>query len=555
MLQPRVLIGLVSSSVKQTSVRLLPAAVKALNKLCAERDSSRDRAISDLLDSYVEGQLALDPGNRLTHISAVLRYPPLPAGRNRPDGKVRVPVRLRPGVAEAVEDVTLKLPGQTRRRGLKDYARSPLSEAIYTALSRAYPWHIPGLEELPAIWTQDAAVGLWRLTIAATLTKPEQCAVLGDLDQLDVVGERQTALSELLRHGDLAWHHPWRDSVALSLARNLLTGTDPGDSMRSLHRQDAAFETLRFDLERTEDLDHPVLNGAPKAPSCDVTGRGGTLVWRGRRRLALRQVGEWIAWGPSAPLVVSPPRVRLRHPTGWFGVRVGAGEHLPQSAARDVESRRVLLVEAEDTATAWPYSCATGKPVPRFDLVLETLSARSAEEIVEMVLLDDLRHRTVYLLADEAHAVGLINASERDSLISAAATTTKSRMATIIKRAAAWAPKEQAELMASETNPERFFEIAAKHGHRGAIARPWWPWEAGPTVRELEEQRFTRDQIRKLVERRGLYWKRDLEREMEMAGRAAAAGSRVEVDDLTNLVEGDAEWGVNTANDLDEFVD
>ena len=220
---------------------------------------------------------AREPRDRLTHVTAVLHYPPLPAGRNRPDGKVRVPLRLQAGVAESVEHLTLQLPGQTRRRGLKHYARSPLAEAIYTALSRAYTWQVPGLDGLPAIWTQASAIGLWRLTIAATLTKPEQRAVLGELDLIDAEGEDPTALADLLRHSDLAWHHPWRDEVAFHLARNLLTGSDSRDRMRSLHEQDDVFEELRFDLERTEDLDHAMLTGAPRyrvtSPKMQVSGQ------------------------------------------------------------------------------------------------------------------------------------------------------------------------------------------------------------------------------------------------------------------------------------------
>lgn len=549
------LIGLGSSSVGQTSVRLLPAAVDALDALLVQRRCSRDQAVRDLLDSYVAKQVARKPGDRLTHVTAVLHYPPLPPGRNQPDGKVRVPLRLHASVAESVEDLTLQLPGQVRRRGLKHYARSPLAEAIYTALSRTYAWQVSGLEGLPAVWTHAAAVGLWRLTIAATLTKPEQRAVLGELDLVDAEGEDPTALADLLRHGDLAWHHPWRDEVALCLARNLLTESDAGDRMRSLHEQDDAFEELRFDLERTDDLDHAMLTSAPKYPSSNVTGRGGALVWRGRRRLALQGVGEWIAAGPTAPLVVSPPRARISHPAGWTSVQVEAGDQLPGPVAGDVEAGRVLLVTSEDKLTAWPYSRETGEPVPCFDLVLEALSTHRAEEIAELVLLDDSRHRTVYLLADEAYALGFIDADERDSLIAAAAAKTNARMVAIVKRSAEWDPDDRAELLASRANPDRFFEIAAKHHQREGIVRPWWQWNAGPTLRELEQRRYTRDQVRRLVERRGRYWKRDLEREMEVAGRAAAVGYRVDLDDFEDLFEDEAGWTEDTGFDLEHLLD
>lgn len=543
------------SSVPQTSVRLLPSAVEALDGLRVRRRCSRDQAVRDLLDSFIASQAVRGPRDRLTHVTAVLRYPPLPPGRNRQDGKVRVPLRLSEGVGDAVEDLTLQLPGQVRRRGLKHYARSPLTEAIYSSLSLTYPWQVSGLEGLPAIWTHAAAVGLWRLTIAATLTQPEQRAVLGELDLLDADGEDPTALADLLRNGDLAWHHPWRDEVALHLARNLLTRSDDPDNMRILHEQQDAFEELRFDLERIVDLDHWTLAGAPKQPSSGVKGRGGALVWRGRRRLALRAVGEWLAAGAVAPLVVSPPSARIHHPVGWTSVQVGAGEQLPEPVAGDVEAGRVLLVTTTNKATAWPYSRGTGEPVPWFDLVLEALAGRRSEEIVELVLLDDSRHRTVYLLADEAHALGLIAADKRDSLIVAAAGKTRTRMDTILERSEAWDPGDRAELRASSSDPERFFEIAAKHRQREGIVHPWWEWNAGPTIRELEVRTLTKSQVRKLVERRSLYWKRDLEREMERAGRSAAVGYRVDIDEHTDISEDEAEWGADTVFDIGDLLD
>jgi hypothetical protein len=526
-----VLIGLEDSRVEQTSVRLLPATIAALDALLLQRRCSRDQVIRDLLDAYVTKQSDRKPGDRLTHVTAVLHYPPLPAGRRRPDGKVRVPLRLTPGAAESVEDLTLQLPGQIRRRGLKHYARSPLAEAICTALSGTYAWQVPGLEGLPAVWTQAAAVGLWRLAIAATLTKPEQRAVLGELDLLGADGEDPNTLAELLRHSDLAWHHPWRDEVALRLARNLLTGPDSSDRMRSLRDRDDEFEQLRYDLERTDDLDHPMLTGAPKLPSSNVIGRGGALVWRGRRRLALRNVAEWIVSAPAAPLVVSPPRVKITNPDGWTSIQVPAGEQLPETVAADVEARRVLLVTSADTVTAWPYSQETGEPVPWFDLVLEALPSHKAEEIVELVLLDDNWQRTIYLLADEAHALGFIDTDERDSLNRKAAVQTDARMAAIVERATAWDPEDRDDLLANKANRERFFEIARRHHQREYIVRPWWTWDAGSTVRELKRQVHTRDQVRKLIERRGHYWKRELELTMESAGRAAIAGYRVILDD------------------------
>lgn len=551
----KVLIEVSKSVMEQTNVRLLPVEAAALEAVRAQRRCSRDRAARDLLSAYVATQAKRAPQDRLTHVTSVLRYPPLPPGRHQPDGRVRVPLRLEPGTSDQIVGLTLRLPGQTSRRGLKHYARSPLAEAICTAVADYHDWEVAGLEGLPKVWTQAAAIGLWRLTVAATLTRPERLAVLGELEDLDTEAEDPTVLTELLRNGDLSWHHPWRDEVSLHLARNLLTGSDEEDHMRMLHEQGDAFNLLRYDLERTDDLDHPYLDGAPLRPTSGVEGRGGALIWRGRRRLALGTVGSWIVAGPNAPLVVSPPRARIAHPSDWVGVRLAAGPELSKAVADDLENRRVLLLSADNQAVVWPYSVDTADPIPWFDLVLQALLKRTPEEIVELVLLDDPSNRTVFLLADEAHDLGFIDGATRDSLVIEAASKTAGRMATILKRAAEWDPDDYAELVASKGDVERFFELAAKHYERPGIVRPWWPWAADSTVQELTDRKHSRARLSKLIEGRARYWKRILEAEMERAGRLAAGRYRVVVDDAAEVYDDEADWGDVTWFDWGDLLE
>lgn len=525
-----------------TSVRLLPEVRDALEAVAADRARSRDAAIRDLLDGYVSTQLSLDPGDRLTHVTSVLRFPPLPAGRYRPDGRVRVPARLPIGIADAIVPLTLRLPGQSPRRGLKDYARSPLSEAITTAVVRERPVAVVGLEDLPAVWTQSAAVGLWRLTVAATLTVPEQLAVLGLLSGIDVELESPTELAQLLRDGDLAWHHPWRYEVALAIARSLLTGPNRIQNWSSLKNRDAGFQNLRFDLERTEDLNHDVLKDAPRGARSDVTSRGGSLVWRARRSLALKAIRSWAVSKPFAPMIVSPPYARIACPEAWTSVRVDSQDQLPDSVLADERQGKVLVFSADGHTAAWPYLRETGEPVPQFDIVVKELEPRSPEEILELVVLDDPRVANVYLEPTRAHELGFIDAYQRDSLIRDAAAKTTVRIEETLKLAEHWTPESLAELIAARDHPARFFEIATEHHHlkQGAV-HPWWVWEAGSTVTELEALAEAPERLRELVRSRGRNWKRQLEASMQAAGRAAIARGYAESEE--RRLADEAAWG------------
>lgn len=527
--------------IRPTSVRLIPQAAKALDALSARQRSSRESVIRDLLDSYISAQRSLEQGDRLTHVTAALKYPPLPPGRNLPDGRVRVPARLEVDTVETVASLTLRLPGQSRRRGLKHYARSPLAEALTTAIALEQAFEVPGIEDLPAIWTQAAAIALWRLTVAATLTKPEQQAVLGDLEDLDADAEDPADLARILRQGELAWHHPWRYEVALQLARNLLTGSRAAEGWELLCRGGQPFDDLRFDLERTDDLDHRLLRGAPRGAGTNVTGRGGSLVWRARRSLALAGVRNWIVEQAPTPLVVSPPRAKIVHPPGWTSIRVASGEDLPGEVVDDLRAGRVLEFSTDQDTAAWPYLRETGRLVPRFDIVIEELPRRLPEEVAELVLLDDPRLRSVYLHPDVAFDLGFIDAAVRDDLISDAAAKTAARMTAILQRAETWTSRERSTLRALRDEPERFFAYAARHRHvRDGVVRPWWEWQAESTLTALDTLAEAPERLRHLVRSRGRSWKRQLELAMEGAGRAAIAGLHSERDDL---LEVEPEWG------------
>ena len=61
---------------EQTSVRVPREAVAALEAYAAKHGKSRDAALRAALQNYVTTQSALEPEQRLTHVTTVLRYPP-----------------------------------------------------------------------------------------------------------------------------------------------------------------------------------------------------------------------------------------------------------------------------------------------------------------------------------------------------------------------------------------------------------------------------------------------------------------------------------------------
>lgn len=130
---------------RQTSVRVSPRAVEALDAVARGRGVSREKAARELLDEHVAAQAAGSEDLRLTHISTALRFPPPRPGRVG-DGRVALRVRLEEGVAERAGAMSLRLPGQAGRRAFRHYNTRPLTDALVTAIARVHPFVDAGLE-------------------------------------------------------------------------------------------------------------------------------------------------------------------------------------------------------------------------------------------------------------------------------------------------------------------------------------------------------------------------------------------------------------------------
>lgn len=495
---------------KQTSVRLSPSAVDALNDVSAARSLSRDATVRALLNEYINRQEKLGEDVRLAHMSTVLRFPPPPLSRTERDNRVRVAMRLDAGVAERASSLALRLPGQPHARGPRHYSPRPLTDALAVAIASGEPYTDDGLEDLPAVVSQGVATGLWRLAVAATLTRAEQRVLLVRPD---------SELAWILNDEDIAWHSPWRFEVALHLARRLLAGPDRSANLEMLQRQVGPFQALRHDLARTEWPDSELMRDCTARPRYDHEGRGGAAVWRAERKLAIGRFADVLtadrAWGR---VEVSCPGWTLEQPSGWTAVRLSFGQHPSIRQRADLDERRVLLVQAGSRSAIWPYD-TTGDPIPRFDVALASAPELSAASLAELVLLSTEVTGWPWVPSELASEWGLMSPAERTRLeVRAAANRARAARAAVDHwHHSDWLPEALERLV---DDPRRFTRLAREQGVSGGPFRAGCFWEV-QSVAETLTSRATDEQVRWLVHTMHQMRTRALEAAMQRASQLA----------------------------------
>lgn len=503
----------------QTSVRMTPDSINALDELGTTWGMSRDATVRRLLADYLPQQMARRHRDRLTHISTVLRYPPLPPGRNRPDGRVRVAVRLDSWMPEVAERVALRLPGQAKHRGHHDYSRRPLTDAILTALALESPFAISGLEGLPSVITHGAALGLWRLTVAASLTPAEKLAMWGLGEQIGSGGDQAADLKRLLHTGDFSWHHPERFRVALHLARGLLVGADAERNLQMLDSGDQELQVLVADLETDspESPDSELLRDLPVQSSA-VLGRGGAVVWRARRALARKSILEWLSEGSGDQLQLDPPGWTLRLPAGWTAIPISTGP-LFQQVSNDVALGLVAKITPRvGPPLGWPY--VDGHPVAGFDSYLRGLSTLRPVEVVEATLADAEELRLLFVSADEALSLGLIDQSTRERIVAVAQARNTHAIKSVLRDARAMTtPALLTRLQQAAEDPSHFEAAANQCGIPVRLTPAYWSWSLGEIDDELAVQSAAA--LTRIALARAAIYRGHLERDMELAARRA----------------------------------
>jgi hypothetical protein len=490
---------------EETNVRLPQCALDALARISARRGVSRDEAVRQVLDEHLELQEKRKPDDRWTHISTVLRYPAPPRWRKDPRTDQPLRLRLASGVAQRARAVSLRLPGQAERAH-RDYQARLLTDAVMTAIAVQEPFTDEFLDGLMPLLRHGAAVGLWRLAVAATSTAPENAIHDAAENARSQVGptatppsaegatqKRLLLVAEALDE-DVAWHARVRFTVAANLARDMLSsGAKAHANEQMLHEQGSRWNDERQDLRYAADKARP-LRGTPV--SYDWSGRGGAAVWRAHRRVELQDFEVWLMSRScqSNPVErrLEPPGWLVRTPGSWCThVLPARNTEVPEPFATWVSAGRLLTFPAQEKQVLWPLTPSFDppgwEPVPGIEPVIAAAGRLRPEQIsgfIEAVLLDwgndDPDHRELvgqlHVPVHEAFGFGFIDANERRRAMAEAREATLQGMTDIIDRLPEHERHHRAELEAAMGDARLFTRLAARFGIKFSIVKATWVW-------------------------------------------------------------------------------
>jgi hypothetical protein len=307
----------------ETNIRIPECAWDALYRIKEERGiKSRNETVRQILFEHLQVQEKADPGERLTHIATVLRYPPARQHRKHPRPGRQLRLRLDDGVADRARAVSLRLPGQ-ERRAHHDYQARLLTDAVLTAIARVEPFSDDVLAGLKPLLRHRAALGLWHLTAATAITDAElevrndahdAKVTLDDLT-IDPTNEETDELHYALEVDAAldaeAWHTSDRFLVAANLARRHLTGPGADAYEQLLYSRGEEWNDELLEHRYADDKS-ALLAGV--RPGFDWSGRGAAAVWRARRKVALaarwRSPPSSTGWSCAKQATRSTPWIR-----------------------------------------------------------------------------------------------------------------------------------------------------------------------------------------------------------------------------------------------------
>ncbi|GAA1435951.1 hypothetical protein GCM10009616_34500 [Microlunatus lacustris] len=533
--RPGTLVGMAPTG--QTSVLVTDAALDALAHLTATWKLSRDATVRRLLADFVELQSSEDPDNRLTHISTVLNHPLCLPPSVEKIPRRRLTFRVDPDVAHEAAALAYKIPGRARRQSHRDYASRPLTDAVLTALAAARPFVDIGLDGLPDLLSWREADGLWRLTVAATLTQTER----------DTRRDGPPDLAAMLEDAEVVWHSRWRAQVALHLARHLFTGSDAIENRRWVGEQRDRFriEFTNVSDDRVVFGGHEYTEGAP-AERASSEGRAATAIWRGKRQMAHEDLAKWFAAEPvpGSPKTVEPPGWSLMQPSGWRVLRLPTAQKLRPQHRDLVASGALLQLPAGSTKALWPLT-EYWRPVPGFDQAVAAARQLRLEpiEIAEAVLVshldeegkqdedgeDDGGETPIHLKAypvvpmQTAYEAGLISSDELSEATRQAAISTSARIQAVLahaERDGIISGDELRRLQGARLDPSAFGEAARDLHLKFWVSEPMWTWEVAslPAILALPS---TPEQLRLRAREWFRHVQLALERDMHEAWKQA----------------------------------
>lgn len=504
----------------ETNVRVPPCAVQALTAIMGRTGASRDATVPRLLTEHVERQEPMQPEDKLTHISTVLRYPRSPRGPKQPRDGTPLRLRLPAGLADRARAVSLHLPGQYPRAH-RDYQSRALTDAVMTAIACAELFTDDVLDGLLPLLRHRAAHNLWRLASVALCTRPEfhllraaetlrDSMERGAVQSLNLQQQRLLdTVAALEEH--VAWHSPARFIVAANIAREHLTGPRAEQNEQMLYEEGKDFDDLYRDtLHAREETRQKLLRGTW---DYDWSGRGGAAVWRAERQVTLQHVEDWLVdrtGTAPAQMLAAPPGWLLLRPAAWTAAAPALTRdgQLPAPFPQWLREGRVLTFPYRNRQALWPLQRiqrAPGwEPVPDIEALLAPARPLPAGKVLGYIeaLLIEWNHpldteeepafdSALQIPAGLAHDAGLITAEEHQAAMAEARERTLHGMDTVIARFEddGVDPDTLQHLRAARGRFSEFKRqvkrIDARIGSRLQVTRALWRWPGRSAAAEF----------------------------------------------------------------------
>ncbi|MFD7900592.1 hypothetical protein [Streptomyces sp. NPDC059743] len=394
-----------------------------------------------------------------------------------------------------------------------------LTDAVTTAIARSEAFDDDFLNGLMPLLRHGAALGLWRLAAASTSTRPENdwlraaTAIREELHltdaPLDFTDQHILRVAEALEREE-SWHALTRFESATFLARRYLTGPRAEEREQALHEQDKPWEKLYQGLLQGDDREERRWRRRRGSTSYDWTGRGGTAVWRARRRVDLEYFEDWLVGrtrnDPAAGVMEEPvsPGWLLRTPPTWLA-------HAPTPAVSGpyvtwAAQGRLLAFPYRNRQAYWPLLPPEGspghRPVPGFEPIAAAAAGLRPGQVlgfIEAVLIDwnhtfaeepSLRI-ALEVPADHAYRFGFITGEEQHQLMAEA----RAALLQIMDDFIAWAAADGADaryldkLREARGHARTFQRLTCSYApHKRPkflVPRSSWTWPGWSVAAEL----------------------------------------------------------------------
>jgi hypothetical protein len=481
--------------------------------------TSRDESVRRLLSAHVARQEQEEPEDRLTHISTLVRYPRPPRWRGDEQSAVLVRVRAPELLLVRARSVSLRLPGQYQRAN-RDYQARVLTDAVTTAIATAEPFTDDFLQGLTPLMRHGSALALWQLVQARTSTGPEREVLVAAeavrtahfMKTMPFTPDEQLLLDVATAlECDEGWHSSDRFDTATALARKYLSGPRAAAWEEEFHHRGPAWDVIYQDLLQSQTNE---ASGALKSTfGYDYTGRGGTAVWRARRRVYLDDFTRWLVERRPAAAEASVmgdtgddamPGWVVRTPSAWIAE---SSQEVVPSLRHDqltgwTATGKVLVFPYGRRRVFWPLTRLSQSPVacpvPGFEVLGAAAADLRPDQVIGFIeaLLIDWNEAppqeppvdiALDLPVDKARLHGFLSASQEQQIRADARVKNLERMDEYIS----WAAGDGAEaaelqlLLRARGNAREFQRLTRERTSWFGTERATWRWPGKSVAAEL----------------------------------------------------------------------